>query len=84
MNFFNVEKYFVFYQEGAQELSKLKAVDKENKPMKRIGSILNALKKSPISRSGTFIFMLQIFMYMYMYFQMKTLLKSMKFYEDIF
>lgn len=80
--FFNVEKYFVFYQEGAQESSKSKAVDKENKPMKRIGSILNALKKSPISRSGTFIFMLQIFMYMY--FQMKTLLKSMKFYEDIF
>lgn len=63
--FFNVEKYFVFYQEGAQESSKSKAVDKENKPMKRIGSILNALKKSPISRSGTFIFMLQIFMYMY-------------------
>lgn len=64
MNFL-MWKNILFYQEGAQESSKLKAVDKENKPMKRIGSILNALKKSPISRSGTFIFMLQIFMYMY-------------------
>lgn len=64
MNFL-MWKNILFYQEGAQESSKSKAVDKENKPMKRIGSILNALKKSPISRSGTFIFMLQIFMYMY-------------------
>ena len=40
-------------KEEAKDSCKSKVTDKENKSsMKRIGSILSALKKSPISRSG--------------------------------
>ncbi|XP_061196904.1 kinesin-like protein KIF20B [Saccostrea echinata] len=39
-------------REEAKESSMSKAADKENKSMKKIGSLLSALKKSPVSKSA--------------------------------